>query len=69
VDGLVVGNFRVKEWCCSSCISSKKDSSAKKRTLTIPAASAGTYTVELYDSVPPPAQLSKFQQDYCLNLT
>jgi hypothetical protein len=37
-------------------------------TLTIPAATAGTYTVELYDTVLP-ASIIKLQQVYYLNLT
>jgi hypothetical protein len=52
VDGLVVGNFRVKKngvVVVASAVTA--DSSAKTYALTIPAASAGTYTVELYDSV------------------
>lgn len=54
VNGLLVGNFRVKKngvIVVASAVSANE--SAKTYTLTIPAASAGTYTVELYDSVLP----------------
>jgi hypothetical protein len=46
VDGLVVGTLELKDGC-SSCISSNSSSSANTYALTIPAASAGTYTVEI----------------------
>ena len=54
VDGLVVGNFRVKRngvIVVASAVAA--DENAKTYTLTIPAAVAGTYTVDLYDSVLP----------------
>jgi hypothetical protein len=52
VDGLVVTNFRVKKDGVLVTVSAvTADSNANTYALTIPAASAGTYTVELYDNV------------------
>lgn len=54
VDGLVLANFRVKRngvIVVATAVTANE--SNKTYTLTIPAAAAGTYTVELYDSVLP----------------
>lgn len=54
VDGLLVTNFRVRKNGVVVVVSAvTANESNKTYTLTIPAASAGTYTVELYDSILP----------------
>lgn len=51
VDGLVLGNFRVKKDGVDVVVSAvTADASNNTYALTIPAASAGVYTVELYDA-------------------
>jgi hypothetical protein len=68
VEGLVLANFRVKNGVVVVHTVVTANANNNTYALTIPAASVGTYTVELFDSVLA-TQLSKFQQDYCLNLT
>jgi hypothetical protein len=54
VEGLLVSNFRVKKNGVVVVVSTAvANASNNTYTLTIPAATAGTYTVELYDTVLP----------------
>ena len=54
VEGLVLGNFRVMKAGAVVAVSAVvANASAKTYALTIPASTAGTYTVELYDTVLP----------------
>lgn len=52
VDGLLVSNFRLRKNGVAVTVSAVSANATNKTyTLTIPAASAGTYTVDLFDSV------------------
>jgi hypothetical protein len=54
VEGLVLGNFRVMKAGAVIAVSAVvANASNNTYALTIPSASAGTYTVELYDTVLP----------------